>query len=682
MHKFSRLKLMILLIAASLCGCAIPELHNRNWAAPETGNLEGMIDAYIDPDNATCKEDQCTFQLHYFIGGDSFSKNRKTILFIPGGPGYVVKPEHRDLESFETFYNVVYFDIRGSGRSQIPTSNKYDKYLRAKYVVEDIENLRKHLGINAWDAIYAHSFGTVVAQRYANKYGQKTDSNPTPRVTKLIFSAPPARYQELENQRREQRMRNLEAAFQHYSKNCTCAENQARSSSGQKVGDAAIAASVKAALLAEATNLTRVNVDVNSGVASLSGVIESSLDQKSRVEHVVRLVDGVKKVINNLQLANTENAKDVNDFCFLSSRPGQIEIIKERLTDIMERLENEYGSLAMVSEHYKELIDTNFATSYPFPKGFFSALQVLESYGAKEYNDENLGRSASDDVKKNIKAFNLKRFNAAFVLGYYAASNYLKIQQLRESCSFQPDERVCMAETQEAFSKLRSGKPFLNKGFFDPESPECMGYGESEINDRLPRALESLETSDSGVSLRAYYVFGLYDGISSWLARENGKTVTEGEITPCVSAEAIGRTAESSSSSVVQKHLKRIGVANESICPWRPADYKHHVSTLILRGGADPATAGGQAEDVFRNGLEGDRILIELEEVGHGMIMLLPEEKAHLVLLVMAFVDNESFDRVVDGKFCDNAEYFEAKVKVFHANSNELEVCRALAQDN
>jgi len=71
---------------------------------------------------------------------------------------------------------------------------------------------------------------------------------------------------------------------------------------GQNVDDAAITASVKSTLVADkAANLTRVDVDTSKGVVSLNGVVESA-EQKARAEQLARRVDGVKQVINNLQV--------------------------------------------------------------------------------------------------------------------------------------------------------------------------------------------------------------------------------------------------------------------------------------------------------------------------------------------------------------------------------------------
>ena len=71
---------------------------------------------------------------------------------------------------------------------------------------------------------------------------------------------------------------------------------------GQNVDDATITASVKSTLVADkAANLTRIDVDTNSGVVALNGTVESA-EQKARAEQLARRVDGVRNVINNLQI--------------------------------------------------------------------------------------------------------------------------------------------------------------------------------------------------------------------------------------------------------------------------------------------------------------------------------------------------------------------------------------------
>jgi hyperosmotically inducible protein len=71
---------------------------------------------------------------------------------------------------------------------------------------------------------------------------------------------------------------------------------------GRNIDDATLTASVKSTLVADkASNFTRIDVDTTSGVVSLTGTVESP-EQRKRAEQLAARVDGVKRVINNLQV--------------------------------------------------------------------------------------------------------------------------------------------------------------------------------------------------------------------------------------------------------------------------------------------------------------------------------------------------------------------------------------------
>jgi hyperosmotically inducible protein len=73
-------------------------------------------------------------------------------------------------------------------------------------------------------------------------------------------------------------------------------------SAGTNVDDATITASVKSKLVADkASNLTRVDVDTNNGTVYLNGTVDSAA-QKSRAEQLAWQAQGVKSVVNNLQV--------------------------------------------------------------------------------------------------------------------------------------------------------------------------------------------------------------------------------------------------------------------------------------------------------------------------------------------------------------------------------------------
>jgi pimeloyl-ACP methyl ester carboxylesterase len=121
------------------------------------------------------------FDLYYFVRMPT-NRATKTVLYIPGGPGQFM-PGPIVMLTIADFltdngYNVVFYHPRGAGFSQIPASNRYDKFLKTSYVLDDIEAIRQDLiqqnflgASGNWAAIIGYSFGTVVAQQYAGTYG-------------------------------------------------------------------------------------------------------------------------------------------------------------------------------------------------------------------------------------------------------------------------------------------------------------------------------------------------------------------------------------------------------------------------------------------------------------------------------------------------------------------------------
>ena len=152
--------------------------------------IERLISVPLNPDPLNSnKESDGYFDLYYFIHKPpGVSGAIKTVLFCAGGPGEIVKPGDENFVKFlidqNTAYQVVHFHLRGSGFSQIPPANQFDKFLRTSHAVEDIETIRTAvLGKEPWDGIVGYSYGTVVAQQYASRYKEKG-------VRKLILIGP------------------------------------------------------------------------------------------------------------------------------------------------------------------------------------------------------------------------------------------------------------------------------------------------------------------------------------------------------------------------------------------------------------------------------------------------------------------------------------------------------------
>jgi hypothetical protein len=73
---------------------------------------------------------------------------------------------------------------------------------------------------------------------------------------------------------------------------------------------------------------------------------------------------------------------------------------------------------------------------------------------------------------------------------------------------------------------------------------------------------------------------------------------------------------------LVRAQAKRIGTDQTTpVCRWTPKKHPHSVRTLILKGARDTVIAGCQAEDFYRDGLKGERALLEFRGMGHAMFV-------------------------------------------------------------
>ena len=186
--NFHRNVVPLLTLCMVLGSCRPLAVWNSNertgLTPPGNDYVERSISAPLDPRRLG----EGSFDLYYFVRKPSDGKlGDKTVLFSAGGPGEVVQrgKEEETLSHFlsRNGYNVVYFHLRGSGFSQIPQSNVYDRFLKTVYAVEDIEKIRQDfLGDKKWDGIIGWSYGTVLAQEYASKYPEK--------VGKLVLAGP------------------------------------------------------------------------------------------------------------------------------------------------------------------------------------------------------------------------------------------------------------------------------------------------------------------------------------------------------------------------------------------------------------------------------------------------------------------------------------------------------------
>lgn len=92
-------------------------------------------------------------------------------IFIHGGPGEgSLDFEVLGGNSLENFMQIIYFDQRGSARSGGTSDSDYS----IERLIDDLEEIRKNLGISKW-IVMAHSFGGIVATRYVCKYHNFVD---------------------------------------------------------------------------------------------------------------------------------------------------------------------------------------------------------------------------------------------------------------------------------------------------------------------------------------------------------------------------------------------------------------------------------------------------------------------------------------------------------------------------
>lgn len=90
------------------------------------------------------------------------------LLFIHGGPGGGSLPHHRRYYD-PAFWRIVLYDQRGAGRST-PTAELTDN--TTAHLIDDIERLRAHLGIDRW-LLFGGSWGSTLALLYAQAYPER-----------------------------------------------------------------------------------------------------------------------------------------------------------------------------------------------------------------------------------------------------------------------------------------------------------------------------------------------------------------------------------------------------------------------------------------------------------------------------------------------------------------------------
>jgi proline iminopeptidase len=103
--------------------------------------------------------------VHSIYWEESGNPGGKPVVFLHGGPGGGTEPKHRRFFDPKR-YRIVLFDQRGCGKST-PHASLHDN--TTWHLVDDIEQLREHLGIERWQ-VFGGSWGSTLALAYAQKH--------------------------------------------------------------------------------------------------------------------------------------------------------------------------------------------------------------------------------------------------------------------------------------------------------------------------------------------------------------------------------------------------------------------------------------------------------------------------------------------------------------------------------
>ena len=121
-------------------------------------------------------------EMHEVYYEQSGNPAGKPVVFLHGGPGGGTEPRHRRFFD-PAAYRIVLFDQRGCGKST-PHASLVDN--TTWHLVDDIERLREHLGIERWQ-VFGGSWGSTLGLAYAQKHRERV----TEMVLRGIFTFAP-----------------------------------------------------------------------------------------------------------------------------------------------------------------------------------------------------------------------------------------------------------------------------------------------------------------------------------------------------------------------------------------------------------------------------------------------------------------------------------------------------------
>tara|TARA_Y100000748_G_scaffold299402_1_gene296183 strand:+ start:1815 stop:2759 length:945 start_codon:yes stop_codon:yes gene_type:complete len=103
--------------------------------------------------------------MHSIYVEESGSKHGKPVIFLHGGPGGGISSSYRQYFDPEK-WRIIMFDQRGCGKStpfaELKENTTWD-------LVEDIEKIRKYLGIDSW-VVFGGSWGSTLSLAYSQTH--------------------------------------------------------------------------------------------------------------------------------------------------------------------------------------------------------------------------------------------------------------------------------------------------------------------------------------------------------------------------------------------------------------------------------------------------------------------------------------------------------------------------------
>jgi proline iminopeptidase len=143
---------------------------DRNTSPPAVAGTQGRRGLF--PDNEPFASGYLsTGGPHEIFYEECGNPSGKPCLILHGGPGGAINPTMRRFFD-PSKWRMALFDQRGCGKSR-PNASLEDNTTWS--LIEDIERLREHLGIERW-CVFGGSWGSTLALAYAIKHPERVES--------------------------------------------------------------------------------------------------------------------------------------------------------------------------------------------------------------------------------------------------------------------------------------------------------------------------------------------------------------------------------------------------------------------------------------------------------------------------------------------------------------------------